>query len=280
MRSTLSGYPTAVFWALLIHLGVLGLFLVELPSEKNITIKSEPANIKATLVVVENSASVARAQKEKQQQQDAKRRVAEARKRAEIEKKKAEEKIKEQLRLKKQAEIEKKKQLEEKQKNEKERLRKEREAELAKLAEESWLKELKEKEIKKQELKRQEEAMLEAVQAEDKKLNEQEEARREAEEEGVVLERTELIRKRITEVWVYPPNVKRNQEVTLKISLVPTGQVITVTIIKGSGNAALDRSVEQAVYKASPLPVPDDIVVFEKHFRNFTILFRPENASW
>ncbi|WP_276666579.1 cell envelope integrity protein TolA [Thalassolituus oleivorans] len=88
------------------------------------------------------------------------------------------------------------------------------------------------------------------------------------------------IRLKIESVWQYPPAVQPDQEVVMKLVLVPTGQVIQAQVVKGSGNAALDRSVEQAIYKASPLPVPQDIRVFEQNFRTFTMKFRPENASW
>ncbi|MEQ3702725.1 cell envelope integrity protein TolA [Thalassolituus sp.] len=88
------------------------------------------------------------------------------------------------------------------------------------------------------------------------------------------------IRLKIESVWQYPPAVQPDQEVIMKLVLVPTGQVIQAQVVKSSGNAALDRSVEQAIYKASPLPVPQDIRVFEQNFRTFTMKFRPENASW
>ncbi|TNC89766.1 MAG: protein TolA, partial [Thalassolituus sp.] len=66
----------------------------------------------------------------------------------------------------------------------------------------------------------------------------------------------------------------------VRLVMVPTGEVISANVVKSSGHAALDRSVEQAIMKASPLPVPEDIRVFEKNFRTLTMKFRPENASW
>jgi len=48
--------------------------------------------------------------------------------------------------------------------------------------------------------------------------------------------------------------------------------------VRSSGNVALDRSAEQAVWKAGKLPVPDDLMLFEKNFRQFNFLFRPEEA--
>ena len=90
----------------------------------------------------------------------------------------------------------------------------------------------------------------------------------------------DLIRQQVGDYWQFPPNVRGDEEVTLQVVCVPTGQVISVTVVNSSGNTALDRSVEQAVYKASPLPVPEDIVLFEQNFRSFKIKFRPENAEW
>ncbi len=61
----------------------------------------------------------------------------------------------------------------------------------------------------------------------------------------------------------------------LRVRLIPGGEVIpgSVSIVKSSGNAAFDRSVEAAVYKASPLPVPSG-PLFES-FRNLTLDFKP-----
>ena len=90
----------------------------------------------------------------------------------------------------------------------------------------------------------------------------------------------DLIRAQVASVWNYPPNVSAELEVEVRLVMVPTGEVISANVTRSSGNDALDRSVEQAILKASPLPVPDDIRVFEKNFRRLTMKFRPENASW
>ncbi|MDQ4426333.1 cell envelope integrity protein TolA [Thalassolituus sp.] len=90
----------------------------------------------------------------------------------------------------------------------------------------------------------------------------------------------DLIRAQVASVWNYPPNVSAELEVEVRLVMVPTGEVISANVTRSSGNDALDRSVEQAILKASPLPVPDDIRVFEQNFRRLTMKFRPENASW
>ncbi|MGB1092300.1 MAG: TonB family protein [Oceanobacter sp.] len=276
MSRVTPGYASAILFALILHAGVAALFFIEWPNDPKLIEPPTPSHVKATLVLTESAAAkqrVIESQKKQQQRQ----RMLDLEKQVKQEKLRKE---KEQKRIQKQREVAaKQKAAEEEKRLEKQRMEKEqREAE--KRAEKERLERDRKKAEQLAEQKRQEETLQQAVAEEEKKLAEQSQIEQESRERAVVLEQTDLIRTRITNVWVYPPNVKPEQEVTLKISLVPTGQVITVTVVKGSGNAALDRSVEQAVYKASPLPVPTDIVVFEKHFRNFTLLFRPENASW
>ena len=68
--------------------------------------------------------------------------------------------------------------------------------------------------------------------------------------------------------------------VKVSIQLVPTGEVINVSITKSSGNEAVDRSVIAAVKRAQPLPVPKDNRLFEQRFRNFSMEFSPKDAVW
>lgn len=105
-------------------------------------------------------------------------------------------------------------------------------------------------------------------------------AKRAGEIETITASYSDQIRAKIISAWHFPPGVRREQEVGVRIRLVPTGEVIDVTITSSSGHAALDRSVEQAIRRASPLPVPNDIQAFEQNFRVISMAFRPENAAW
>lgn len=77
--------------------------------------------------------------------------------------------------------------------------------------------------------------------------------------------------------WSRPPSARNRMEAELLVELVPTGDVVSVTVVESSGNAAFDRSAEAAVRKARRFEVPKEPDIFEEHFRRFTLLFRPED---
>lgn len=86
------------------------------------------------------------------------------------------------------------------------------------------------------------------------------------------------IQQLIQAVWRFPPSAQHEQVVLIRIFMVPTGEVTEVQLVESSGNTALDRSAEQAVWKVARFPVPEDAVLFEKQFRKLLIKLRPENA--
>ena len=98
------------------------------------------------------------------------------------------------------------------------------------------------------------------------------------EEQQAVMSYIAKIQQLINSQWHYPPSAKHDDKLLLRIFLVPTGEVTEVQLVESSGNAALDRSAEQAVWKASTLPVPENPALFEKEFRQFLLQISPENA--
>ena len=123
-------------------------------------------------------------------------------------------------------------------------------------------------------------AMLEEEQQNDfsQLLEEELRAQQADKEQAAVMSYIVQIQQLINSVWHYPPSAKHDDRLILRIFLVPTGEVTEVQLVQSSGNAALDRSAEQAVWKAATLPVPEDPVLFEKEFRQFLLPFSPENA--
>ena len=90
------------------------------------------------------------------------------------------------------------------------------------------------------------------------------------------------IEDRIARNWSRPPSARRDMEVELMIQMVPTGQVVSVTVVKTSGNGAFDRAAEQAVYKVERFDRIQELSrehprVFESHFRRFRLVFRPDD---
>ena len=77
--------------------------------------------------------------------------------------------------------------------------------------------------------------------------------------------------------WSRPPSARNGMSAKLLVELIPTGEVVGVSVVESSGNAAFDRSAEQAVRGARRFEVPAENSIFEAHFRQFYFLFQPED---
>ncbi|MBK5939036.1 energy transducer TonB [Halochromatium roseum] len=83
------------------------------------------------------------------------------------------------------------------------------------------------------------------------------------------------IQERIRQFWVHPAGTWEGNAPIVNVRLEPGGKVINnqVTIVTSSGNPMFDQSVVNAIYDASPLPVPSGSD-FEP-FRDFNLVLRP-----
>jgi colicin import membrane protein len=81
------------------------------------------------------------------------------------------------------------------------------------------------------------------------------------------------ITQRIEQNWIKPASAGPGLECVINVRQVPGGEVISATIERCNGDAAVQRSIEAAVFKASPLPEPSNPALFE---RNLRITFKPE----
>ena len=103
---------------------------------------------------------------------------------------------------------------------------------------------------------------------------------RENEEKWDWLEYTTRIRDKIERSWLRPPGTPRGLRVLVRVTQIPGGEVVEVKITESSGNQAFDRSVEEAVLRASPLPTPPVPVVSDENTavfdRDITLAFEPE----
>ena len=82
------------------------------------------------------------------------------------------------------------------------------------------------------------------------------------------------IRSSVARSWRRPTGVPPGLECTVNVVQAPNGKVLRVEITQSSGNVAFDRSVEQAVLAASPLPRPKHKAVFD---REIVFLFSPRS---
>ena len=95
--------------------------------------------------------------------------------------------------------------------------------------------------------------------------------------EQAAMSHMQAIRLAIIRAWSRPPSARNGMQARLQIMLAPTGELLSVALLDSSGNAAFDRSTEQAVRRVRRFEVPDDRRLFEAEFRRFTMLFRPED---
>ncbi len=89
----------------------------------------------------------------------------------------------------------------------------------------------------------------------------------------------QIIRQRLSDNWSRPPSARLGMTVKVRIVLVPTGRIVGVVIESSSGDAAFDRSVEQAIKKVDQFVELQgmDGRLFELRFRQVTVLFSPED---
>ncbi len=85
------------------------------------------------------------------------------------------------------------------------------------------------------------------------------------------------IQREIIQNWSRPPSARNGMQALLRVHLIPTGEVVDVKLEDSSGNDAFDRSAISAVRKADRFIVPGETRLFEKNFREFTVLFRPDD---
>lgn len=75
--------------------------------------------------------------------------------------------------------------------------------------------------------------------------------------------------------WLIPDGTDRTISCVFNLEVTPAGVVTHAQLITSSGNAALDRAAETAIYKASPLPIPKDPAVYQT-FKQFKLKMTPQ----
>ena len=80
------------------------------------------------------------------------------------------------------------------------------------------------------------------------------------------------IKTKITENLSLPKGNVGRSDAEYKVLVLPTGEVLTATLVKSSGNPAFDAAVERAILKSAPLPLPSIPSLF-KYFRELRLSF-------
>lgn len=146
------------------------------------------------------------------------------------------------------------------------------------LAEEKKRRQTEQKRIKEEERKRQKElARQEAEMKQKLAADRRRTAAQQQANQREISKYLGLIKNAVTQHWTLPSQEVKGLRCKVKVRIIPNGEVIDVQIIKSSGNLAFDRSVETAVYRAAPLPVPSiDSGLFDK-FREVIFSFEPRD---
>ncbi|MFT4886372.1 MAG: colicin import membrane protein [Pseudohongiellaceae bacterium] len=88
-----------------------------------------------------------------------------------------------------------------------------------------------------------------------------------------------FIQQVVQENWSRPPSARNGMRTILQISMLPTGEVIDVTITQSSNDPAFDRAAETAAFRAAPFAELQSlpIRIFNDNFRSFSLTFQPED---
>jgi len=84
------------------------------------------------------------------------------------------------------------------------------------------------------------------------------------------------IKQKVNRSWIRPASATAVLKCTIRVRLLSDGSVMDAVVISSSGDEDFDRSAENAVNKASPLPVPKDKELFAREFRSFQFMFNPK----
>lgn len=106
---------------------------------------------------------------------------------------------------------------------------------------------------------RRQQELLAAVQAE--------EVQYAAQQSGELARYQAILTQRIQRFWVEPPSANEGVDCYVSVSLLPSGDVIDARIQKCNGDQVVQRSIEAAVRRASPLPLPDNPALFDRNLR-------------
>jgi colicin import membrane protein len=108
-----------------------------------------------------------------------------------------------------------------------------------------------------------------------RKQKEREQAAQRRKVAGVVDAYKAQITAKVQGLWNTPTNFSPGSFCVVNVKLIPGGEIVSQTVSQCNADEIFKNSVETAVAKASPLPVPSDPAEFDE-FRDFNFRFAPE----
>ena len=94
-----------------------------------------------------------------------------------------------------------------------------------------------------------------------------------ASQSGELAQYLALIQQKVERNWAPPASARAGLECEVAVVQLPSGEVVDAQTGRCNGDEAVRRSVENAVRRASPLPLPPNRALFE---RNLRFVFKPE----
>ncbi len=270
MESVWDKYALPFMVSITVHAVVVAAMLVAMPDPKPKTTIKKPSYVQAKLITLEAQSQAQPAKPKprvvdltRQREEESRQAAQEAQQRAQ---QAAEERQRQQQRERQAAEQQAKAAAEKK-------AAAERQARLETERREREALERAEAERKQRERQIQQQQIFEEA------LQEEEEALAEAEYAATAQSYISVISQRIERNWSRPPSARNNMQCELLIKLVPTGRVISVDIVKSSGNDQFDRSAVQAVNRSEQFPEIREMKpeVFERYYRELRLVFNPQD---
>ena len=242
MLDIIQKYPRAIFYAVIVHVALITLMVLSFKWTDKPTLESKDKGEEIVHAVTVDAKKIDNELK--------KIKAAETRKQRELENaakaaEKARRKEETKLADAKKKRIAEQKALEQNRKQEQERIK---ELEQKRKLEEERLQKM---EQQKEQQKREEE-LRNKLQAEQDRMA----LESDKQKQSMINQYRAMIEAKVRQNWNVPASANEGMSCEVQVRLIPSGDVIQVQLTKSSGDGTFDRSVENAVHKASPLPVP------------------------
>ena len=75
------------------------------------------------------------------------------------------------------------------------------------------------------------------------------------------------LQQKVLRMWARPASAQPGLDCVVQVRQSAAGEVLSARVVSCNGDAAVERSIEAAVFKASPLPLPENSVLFDPNLR-------------